>query len=215
MNWPSTFLPLSDPRSEEGVEYIRSRGLDIGDGMYFDTQRRGIVFPYYFENTFCGAQIRLINPWVDEDGCKQKIDTMPGTRLGLLFYGWNQGRFLTNIRGLIVTEGAFNAIAIQQALDHAYGGVVNNPWKAIASSGTGISVHKMEVLKEIKDQGIKVILAPDSDEAGLNMFKKCVNNKVISHYNFTSRDDMDWNDVFNEIGKDKFAKHFLGSIKGV
>lgn len=215
MNWPSTFLSMSDPRSQEGVDYVRSRGLEVGDGMYYDTYRKGIVFPYYFSNTFCGAQIRLIEPWVDDTGEVRKIDTMPGTRLGLLFYGWNQDKFMTDIKGLIVAEGAFNAIAIQQALDHVYGGVMKNPWKTIATSGSGMSAHKLEAMKEIKDQNIKVVLAPDSDEAGLKMFKKSINNEAITHYVFTNQEQYDWNDIAKEFGKEKFAKWFLGRIKSV
>lgn len=215
MNWPSTFLPMADPRSQEGVDYVRSRGLDIGDGMYYDTYRKGIVFPYYFSNTFCGAQIRLLEPWIDESGEEHKIDTVPGTRLGLLFYGWNQDKFVTNVKGLIVVEGAFNAIAIQQALDHVYGGVTKNPWKTIATSGSGLSAHKIDVLKDLKDQHIKVVIAPDSDEAGLKMFKKAVKGEAITHFAFTNHQDCDWNDVAKELGKEKFAKWFLEGIKSV
>ena len=215
MDWSSTFLPMSDPRAQEGVDYIKSRGLDVGDGMYYDTWRKGIVFPHYYYNTYCGSQIRLIEPWVDDEGTIRKVDTLPGTRLGLLFYGWNQDKFLTNIRGLIVTEGAFNAVAIQQSLNHVYGGVLKNPWKAVASSGSGISAHKIQVLKELKEQGIKIILAPDSDDAGLKMAKKCQREECITHYNFTSTAKYDWNDVAQSLGKEAFAKSFLGSIKGV
>jgi len=215
MDWTATFLPLSDPRSEDGVAYVESRGLDIDGGMYYDTWRKGIVFPHYFHNVYCGAQIRLIDPWIDDDGNVRKVDTLPGTRLGLLFYGWNQDKFVTNIRGLIVTEGAFNAIAIQQALNHAYGSIIKNPWKVVASSGSGMSAHKIQVLKELKDQNIKVILAPDSDDAGLKMLKKCAKEGCITHYTFSNKENVDWNDVASSMGKEKFAKQFLGSIKSV
>jgi hypothetical protein len=215
MEWSSTFIPMSDPRAQPGVDYVRSRGLDVGDGMYYDTWRKGIVFPHYYQDVYCGAQIRLIDPWIDDDGQKRKVDTLPGTRLGLLFYGWNQGKFLTNVKGLIVTEGAFNAIAIQQALNHVYGGIVKNPWKVVASSGSGISAHKVEVMKGLKEEGIKIILAPDSDEAGVKMLKKCAREECITHYNFTNEEKYDWNDVAQALGKEEFAKRFLGSIKRV
>ena len=115
MAWPSTFVPLSDPRAEKGVEYIKSRGLNIDGDMYYDLNEEGIVFPYYVENHFCGAQIRFLEERINEDGDKWKITTLPGTRLGLLFYGWNQGKLLAQVKGVIVTEGAFNALSIQQA----------------------------------------------------------------------------------------------------
>lgn len=213
MNWPATFIPLSDPRAEAGVEYIKSRGLDVGDGMYYDTYRKGIVFPYYFDNTFCGAQIRLLKPWIDDDGAERKIDTMPGTRLGLLFYGWNQGKFLTNIKGVIVAEGAFNALAIQQALNHIYGSVVKNPWKVVASSGAGMSEHKISALKDLKAEGIKIILAFDSDEAGIKACKKVIKNDAATHYAFTDEVKYDWNDIGISMGKEVFGKWFLKQIR--
>jgi len=215
MEWTSTFIPLADPRAEAGMKYIESRGVDIVDGMYYDTWRKGIVFPYYFYNSYCGAQIRLINPWTDEEGNVRKIDTLPGTRLGLLFYGWNQDKFLTNIKGLIVVEGAFDRAIIQQSLDHLYGGIIKNPWKAVASSGAGVSQHKIDVLKGLRGQGIKVISAMDSDEAGLKSFKKMAANEAVSHYTFTNEKGVDWNDLSKRMGKEAFGKWFLGSIRSV
>lgn len=206
---------MSDPRSKPGVEYIQSRGIDVTDGMFYDSWRKGIVFPFYLEQIFVGAQIRLIHPWVDDDGETRKVDTMPGTRLGLLFYGWNQDKFLTDIKGVIVVEGAFNALAIQQSLISIYGGILKCPWKAIATSGAGLSAHQIDVLKELKDAGIKVVLAPDSDKAGLKMLKKASAAECITHYAFTGDSDADWNDASLALGKTEFAKTFLKGIKRV
>ena len=35
---------------------------------------------------FVGAQTRLLKPWVNKDGDVTKVLTLPGTRLGLVFY---------------------------------------------------------------------------------------------------------------------------------
>jgi len=215
MNWPKSFIPLYDPRAQKGVEYIQSRGLDTDEGMYYDLQREGIVFPYYYDSTFCGAQVRMIEPWVDENGNERKIDTIPGTRLGLLAYNYNQAPFRTNIKAVIVCEGAFNAISLQQALNDMYGGILSNPFKAIALSGSGTSQHHVEMLKDLKDQGLRIIAAGDSDEAGLKMLAKLTAADAVTHYALTEDDEIDWNDVLAAEGKKGLAKFFLKAVKHV
>lgn len=215
MDWPRHFVSLADPKSKPAIQYLEERGIDVADGMYYDTNRKGIVFPYFFGQHFVGAQIRLIEPWVDDDGEVRKIDTMPGTRLGLLFYNWNQEKFMTDIKGVIVTEGAFNALSIQQSLNDAYGGYMNNPWKCVAASGSGASGHQIETVKELKDAGIKVVIAPDSDDAGMKMMKKFVAADAVTHYALTGDDRVDWNDAVKAMGKVDFAKWIMGNIKNV
>jgi hypothetical protein len=215
MDWPRHFIPLSDEKAQPGLDYLASRKIDPDDGMYYDTSRKGIVFPYFYEQTFVGAQIRLIEPWIDEDGGERKIDTMPGTRLGLLFYNWNQDKFLTDIKAVVVTEGAFNALAIQQALNKVYGGHAKNPWRVVAASGSGSSSHQIDALKALKEQGLKIVLAPDSDKAGMKMLKKFHAAQAMTHYVLTGDSEIDWNDASYSMGKKEFAKWFLRSIKHV
>ena len=212
MTWPVSFVPLSDPRAEEGVKYVKSRGLTLEGDMYFDMEEEGIVFPYYFDNHFCGAQVRFIKERLTAEGEPWKITTMPGTRLGLLFYGWNQGKFLAGVKGIIVTEGAFNAISINQALSEGYGGFTNSPWRAIACSGSGATEYHQEALKELIGKGYKVVVAPDSDEAGLKMYKKFLKSGCSTHYALTG-DSKDWNDKLKEMGHLEFAKFFISRIK--
>jgi len=212
LGWPSTFLPLSDPRSKKGVEYIKSRGLTLNGDMYYDAEEEGIAFPYYFEDHFCGAQVRFIEPRIKEDGTPWKITTLPGTRLGLLFYGWNQTRFMGNVKAVVVTEGAFNAIAINQALNTIYGGIAHNPWRALACSGAGATAHHREALKELKDQGLKVVLAPDTDEAGKKMIEKYITDQALTHIALCPDGKEDWNDLIKKMGPTEFAKFFLQSI---
>lgn len=214
LDWPSHFLPLSDPRAAKGVEYVKSRGLDPKGDMYFDTEREGIVFPYYFDSVFVGSQTRLIEPW-ERDGDTVKVLTLPGTRLGLVFYNWNQNPFVTNIKGLIVCEGAFNALSIQQSLDKLYGGVLKNPWKAVATSGCGTTEHQIEKLLELKEAGIKIVCAFDSDEAGLKGLGKLNKAKAITHYAVTGDTDVDWNDVLKRNNHKDTATIFLKSIKTI
>jgi hypothetical protein len=213
--FPTWFVPMSDPRAAKGVEYVKSRGLTLDGDMYYDTVDEGIVFPYYLGGTFCGAQVRFIKPRINKDGDEWKITTMSGTRLGLLFYGWNQDKFVTDVKGVIITEGAFNALAIQQSLNLKYGGISKNPWRVIACSGSGSTKHQTEMIKELKDQGVKIIVAPDSDEAGLKMLKKFSKAKAVSHYAFTGDSDHDWNDVIKEMGHEEFAKYFFTRVKKV
>lgn len=214
MGWPTRFIPLSDSRSVKGVDYIHGRGLSLEGDMYYDVERDGIVFPYYFDNHFCGAQTRFINPRVHPDGEVQKIDTLPGTRLGLLFYGWNQSRFVGDVKGVIVTEGAFNTISINQALNMAYGGIAHNPWRAIACSGAGATSHHKEALQDLKEQGLKIVIAPDTDEAGGNMLKKFRDANAGTHYAFTG-DTRDWNDMLKELEHERFAKFFMSRIQKI
>lgn len=214
MSWPSRYIPLSDSRSEEGVKYIKSRGLTPEGDMYYDVERNGIVFPYYFENHFCGAQTRFIEPRVHPDGEVQKMDTLPGTRLGLLFYGWNQSRFIGNVKGVIVCEGAFNAISINQALNSVYGGISRNPWRAISCNGAGATKHHQEALKELKEQGLKIVIAPDTDDAGMNMLRKFKEGESATHYALTGSTE-DWNDKMKQMGSKDFAKFLMSSIKKI
>lgn len=215
LSWPNSFIPLSDPRSSKGVEYIKSRGLTLSGDMYYDIEDEGIVFPYYLENHFCGAQVRFIESRIKDDGTSWKITTLPGSRLGLLFYGWNQTRFIGNVKGVIVTEGAFNAISINQALDLLYGGIAHNPWRAIACSGSGGTEHQKEAIKELKEQGIKTVIAPDTDEAGRKMWQKFVTADAATHYAFTRYPDKDWNDMLLELKHEEFGKFFLSCIEKV
>lgn len=211
--WPHNFIPLSDPRASKGVDYIKSRGLDIDGDMYYDLDEEGIVFPYYFNNQFCGAQIRFITPKLNEEGKEHKITTMPKTRLGLLFYGWNQSKLMANIKGIVVTEGAFNAIALQQSLNKVYGGVSRCPWKVVACSGAGLSDHQSNSLKNLKDSGIKIYGAPDTDEAGLKMLNKMIKAECISGYALTNDTEKDWNDLLKSSSKSDLASFFIKSIK--
>lgn len=212
LDWPQHFVSLSDPRAKKGVDYIKSRGLELKGDMYFDIESEAVVFPYYFSSVFVGAQTRLLKPWVNKDGEETKMLTLPGTRLGLVFYGWNQDPFVTNVKGVVVCEGAFNALSIQQALDKAYGGVLKNPFKVVATSGCGTTKHQIEKLKELKEAGKKIIVAFDSDEPGLKGVRKMIQAEVATHHALTGDTAIDWNDVLKENGPKEAAKIFMKSI---
>lgn len=210
--WPRRFLSLSDPASARCVSYIRSRKIKPDNDMYYDSEWGGVVFPYYYENTFVGAQIRLIDPWKMKDGDEVKITTLPGTRLGYLFYGWNQGQILSNIKAIIVTEGAFNSISLQQTLNQSFDGMLNNPFKCIATSGSGLSEHQADKLKELVSLGYKVIAAPDNDEAGLKMLDKMRSKGCCTHYSLVDEDNKDWNDILKDR-EEELAKFFLKRVR--
>ena len=215
--WPRNFIPLSDPRAKEGLDYIRNqRGLDPGEGLYYDVNRKGIVFPYFFSSVFVGSQTRFLTPYVDEDGNSRKIDTMSGTRLGLLFYNWNQDAFMANIKGVVVVEGAFDAQALQQSFNKAYGGAISNPWRAIALSGAGATKHQLAQMSALVEKGYKVVCAPDSDEAGLAMLTKFKEAGACTHSAFTGVKGTDWNDIFMEEADPKeYVKWFMSKVGGV
>lgn len=215
MDWPAWFIPLTDSRAQKGVEYIKSRGLSLDGDMYYDLDDEAIVFPYYFQGVFVGAQMRLLTPIMNEEGEVQKMDTLPGTRLGYLFYNWSQEPLPAQVKGVIVTEGAFNSIAIQQALNLMYGGIIKNPWRVIAASGSGASDHQRETMKELKDAGYKIVVAPDTDEAGLKMLKKFKETDSMTHWAMTGDTEKDWNDVLKEMGHAEFAKYFISRIQSV
>jgi len=215
MLWPSNFIPLFDQRAKPAVEYLKSRGIDLDDGMYYDTFRKGIVFPYYYDQAFVGAQIRFIETWKDKDGTERKIDTLPGTRLGLVFYSWNSIFIPPQIKGIVITEGAFDCVCINQALNHIYGGMLKNPWKCIAASGSGASKHQIDTIRELKESGLRTVIAADSDEAGMKMFEKYVKAEAVTHFAFTEDSSNDWNSISRTMSKDEFARWFLGKVRHV
>lgn len=214
LEWPASFISLSDPRANAGVEYLKNRGINPQGDIYYDLEREGIVFAYYFQDTFCGAQTRLLKPWTNADGDTTKILTLPGTRLGMLLFGWNQKAFFTKISGLIICEGAINVLSIQQSLNKLYGGILKCPWKVVATSGAGISQHQIDKMKELKDAGIKVVSALDGDEAGLRGLNKLIKNEAITHFALTGDSEKDWNDFLVTEG-DNFARFFLNSISSL
>jgi hypothetical protein len=215
IEWPRDFIPLYDTRAKKGVDYLATRNIEPDDNIFYDTRREGIVFPYYYQDVFCGAQVRLIKPWTYGDGIVQKVDTLPGTRLGLLFYNWSQDKLPPNIKGIIVTEGALDALTIQQAIASVYGGTLKSPYRVVACSGSGGARHHLETLKEMKDSGYKVIVAPDSNEAGMKMLKKFLTAKAATHCVLTEDPDRDWNDMRKSMSAVEFAQWFLQSIKKV
>lgn len=212
MEWPKSFIPLFHPEASPGVEYLKSRGLKPTDNLFYDTQREGIVLPYHLENTFVGAQVRFLEPKVKDDGDPWKITTLPGTRLAYLFYNWNQSSLLSHIRYLVVTEGGFNALSLQQVLSTHYGGILKNPFKTVAVSGSGLSDHKIEVLKGLISNGIKVIAAPDTDEAGEKLLKKFADAGAATHYAMVEDENVDWNDKLKKLGQD-LVSYFSKSIR--
>ena len=214
MEWPTNFIPLSDPRAKKGTDYIRSRGLEPKGDMFYDTETEAIVFPYYFGNVYVGAQKRLLTPWVKEDGDITKVITVPGTRTGLLIYGYNQDHLMSHVKNIVICEGAFNALSLQAALDAVYGGTAKNPYKCVACSGSGASKHHREIFKDLKDIGYKIICCPDNDEAGIKMFDKYVDSEAITHYALTD-DRADWNDKLQELGERGLAKYFLERLKKI
>lgn len=213
MEWPSSFVPLFDHRAKPGMEYLKSRGIDPDDGLYYDTWRNGIVFPYRYDGVFVGAQIRFLDPSSNEDG--RKIDTLSGTRSGLLFYNWDQSNLLPQIKAVIITEGALDCKCIEQSLMQTYGGILKNPWKCIATSGSGSSKHQLDTVKELKDSGYKVVLASDSDKAGMEMLGKYLKAEAITHYAFTEDSTKDWNKISQTMSKEEFSQFFLSKVQSV
>ena len=96
-----------------------------------------------------------------------------------------------------------------------YGGVLKNPWKVVATSGCGTTRHQLDKLKELKNSGIKIVCAFDSDAPGLKGLGKIVKNEAATHYCLTGDSDKDWNDMLREKGHDELAKFFLKNIKAV
>jgi len=210
--WPADYISINSTIAKEGQDYILSRGLSLEGQLYYDKEINGIVFPLYYQGVFCGAQTRLIVPWIKEDGKPQKMTTLEGTKKSLLFYNWDQNPFPRLYKGIIVTEGAFDTLAIEQALNALYG-PITNPFKTIATMGSGVSEYQVSVLNGLKEAGYKVILAPDFDPAGFIMFDK--SKKAITHVMTTDEKGKDWNMLLKEMGHVEFAKYILTKIKPV
>jgi DNA primase len=117
-----------------------------------------------------------------------------------------------NVKGIVVCEGAFNALSINQALNLMYGGISNNPWRAVACSGAGATRHHQETLKDLKEKGLKIVVAPDTDEAGMKMLRKFTESGSLTHFAITG-DTRDWNDFLKELGHKDFSKFFLSKVE--
>lgn len=202
MPFPNSFLNITHPEANPGKVYLQSRGLKYLGNWFYDSSRHGIALPYYYRGEFCGAQIRYINPK------ENKIVTVPGTRNSYLFYNWDQSP-LYAYKGLIVCEGAFNSISIEQSLlarqIHSF--------KCISLSGSNLSDYQAKVLFSIKEQKGKVVLCPDSDEAGMKLLKKGLMSQCITHYALTN-EAKDWNDKYKVLGLD-FLDYFQNQIRKV
>lgn len=214
MDWPRTFIPLWDKDAKEGIEYLKSRKIEPTNGIYYDVARNGIVFPYYYENTCVGAQVRFIEPR-EKDGKLWKITTVPGTKLGKLFYGWNQADLPQKVKYLVVTEGAFNAIALQQTFNRHYNGITNNPYRFIAASGSSIGDYRCEILRDEISNGKRVIIAADPDQAGIKMLEEAMRAYCVTHYSCPSKDEQDWNDILMQEGEDALLKEFINNLKRI
>jgi 5S rRNA maturation endonuclease (ribonuclease M5) len=213
MGWPKSFLNLSDPKSSKGVAYLKSRGLEPAPDMYYDSESDGIVLAYYMQSSFVGAQVRFIEPKTLEDGSSWKITTMPGTRLGYLFWGWSQNPLPPQVKYVVVTEGAFNAATLQQCLNKKYGSILSNPYRCIAASGSGASAFQKEKLKELVDNGIKVIIAADNDDAGMKMLEKLQHFGSCTHYAISPEDGLDWNDLLVKYSQEDLLRIFLKQLR--
>lgn len=215
IEWPAPIRSISNPIAKPAHDFLKERGLTLEGNLYYDIEYNGILFPLYFSGYFCGGQIRLIEPWKIKDNEKEvKMITIPGTKSSLLFYNWDQSFFHLPYRGIIITEGALDCLSIEQALNSKYG-VSKNPWKVIATNGAGASDHHIKTIKELKDKGLTVVLASDSDEAGLKMLVKFKQANAITHLASTCEFKIDWNDKLRELGHDEFAKYFIKQIAKV
>ena len=214
ISWPKHFIPMWQEDAKPGIEYLKTRKIDPGDGMYYDVNSNGIVFPYYYESYCVGAQVRFIEPKL-KNNKPWKITTVEGTKLGKLFYGWNQGDLPQNIKYMVVTEGAFNAIALQQTLNRHFKSVTKNPYRFIAASGANIGTHREDILRELISDGMKVILAADPDEAGFEMVERAAKNGCITHFSSVSEDNVDWNDLLIKYDEEKLKKEFLTNLRKI
>lgn len=211
LDWPSYFISLLDVKAKAGRDYLESRGLSIEGEIYYDSKRNGIVFPMYFDMYFCGAQIRLINPRPGEDGKDVKMISEPGTRTSILVYNWNQLPFLTDVKAIVITEGAINCLSLMQSMSLVYNNILS-PYKFVSLSGSGASSHHLEKFKELVDSGYKVIVAADNDSAGEKMINKFVEHGALTHFSLPGRGDMDWNDILISGGKKDLLKCFFGGM---
>ena len=139
---------------------------------------------------------------------------LPGTRLGLLFGMWNQSKLMPHIKAIVVCEGYLNALSLQQAFNAKYGGSYNNPWKFVCTSGSGVSSHHIDVLKELKQAGYKIFGAFDTDEAGMKGLSKLIDAEAITHFSSTLESSKDWNDILVDDNL-ALVKIFMSNIQSL
>ena len=212
IGWPAHFYEITHPKATVGADFVKSRGIRLEGDMYYDADYNGIAFPLYFEGYFCGAQIRLIEPWKVKGSTKKiKMITIPGTKSSLLMYNWDQAPFNRPYRGIIITEGAFDCLAIEQSLNDQYG-PFKNPWKVMAMNGSACSDHHLKTIKGLKDAGMTVVLAADYDKAGFKMMAEYKKADAITHIATTEEHKVDWNDKLKELGSKEFARFFIKRI---
>lgn len=217
MDWPEQFVSLLSPQAAEGLQYLQEqRGIQLKEAdVYYDNIRNGIVFPYYYEKQFAGAQIRFITPRTRSDGKAWKIDTLTGSRLGLLFGLWDQTPFQPEVKAVGVCEGYINALSLQQSFNSMYGGLLKNPWRFVCISGSGGSEYQIGKLQQLKTSGMKVFGALDSDEAGIKGLAKLQKAGALTHYSLTQDDKKDWNDILKSDGEKKLSELFLANVNKI
>jgi len=182
---PSSFISLFDPRAKEGRDYLKKRGIEIFPDLMYDTYRNGIAQIIYRGETIVGSQIRLITPTQDQP----KMMSIKGTQRSLALWGWNGNEFLLNkVKVIFLTEGVFDALSIKLA----FKGDVTV--KSFATLGCNVSKEQLELIKTIRDKGIKVICAFDSDEAGIKGRKFLLKNHAIDGY-IDNENQEDWNSL--------------------
>jgi hypothetical protein len=140
-NLPDTTQPLSDT----GLAYLRSRGLSLDYPFFYKTMPRpGIVIPFTHNNQVVGHTTRFM----DDRTPKYIQDIQPGYVFGtdLQQSDWQYA---------IVVEGVFDALSINGlAVLHAE---INDAQSRL-----------------IRNLGKEIIVVPDQDEAGMRLVDRAV-----------------------------------------
>jgi hypothetical protein len=140
-NLPETTQPLSDT----GLAYLRSRGLSLDYPFFYKTMPRpGIVIPFTHNNQVVGHTTRFM----DDRTPKYIQDIQPGYVFGtdLQQSDWQYS---------IVVEGVFDALSINGlAVLHAE---INDAQSRL-----------------IRNLGKEIIVVPDQDEAGMRLVDRAV-----------------------------------------
>lgn len=183
-SWDWHSLPIDDPRSERGAEYIKSRGVSIEIAKEYDIHyspiMRQVQFPVKENGRLLGWQGRLVIPheWIDENGIFHsglKTWTSPGTpRDSVLMF---QDRIERGTHALL-GEGPFDAIK-----GHLCGGNV-------ASMGKTVTRWQLEVLKQKGIDTLYLGLDPDAAPESMKIIRKFATNAKIKKLDIPDGQDL-------------------------
>lgn len=145
--------------SKEGIKYLNERRISLelatNLGMEYSVKHEGVVFPQFMGKKRIGNVIRLLN---GKSNARYLIE-------GKIEPLWNMRFYDMFKEFLIISEGAFKAMAIKMACDaNGIDGVIS-----MCTFGARTNIGTDEIIDQFKGT---VIMIGDNDRAGVTFGQK-------------------------------------------